>query len=306
MSSEIGESNEKLEWQGRMDWVDPGDAVVDGDELHWNKLNQEDARASFAALERMRPFLGKNDLFNDKDRYACRNRLAEIKDDDGGNLFNDQDLRFYDLYFGDARIVVSRVGDKLDVTNGRHRLAMARAENIQELPVLLNEQIAKETNMSNLELADIEKETLEQYEEVEEMETDIEQHKARVEELEEALQKIRAANAEIGSDALRKTEEGVENARVETERNLEEIRHRRDELLLDNKELAGKLIVEHQKHREIRDQHMKIKMKFQGASDEFKSQINQAGEDLNEDLKNMAEAEESVLELRNKLEKLDV
>ena len=120
------------------------------------------------------------------------------------------------------------------------------------------------------------------------------------------MQKIRAASAEIGSDQLRETEQRTEQAKLETERKLDEIKKRRDELLWENKELAGKVIVQNEKRREVHQQVSRIKMMFEGASDEFKSQINRAGEALNEELENMAELEESLLDVRKKLENLNV
>ncbi len=300
------ESKEFNEWQSRPAWVNPQEFEVNGDELEWNKLTRENAVESFRSLERMRPFLDKGNLFEKKNGYACREKLSEMKDDDGNLKFNDQDLRFFDLYFGNDHIYVTKIESGFDITNGRHRLLMAKENGIKELPVLLNEKVKKESIMSNFELADIEKESLEQNEEAEEMKEDIEQHRERAGRLEDALQKIRAASAEIGSDQFREVEQRTEDAKVETERQLEEIRKRRDELLFENKELAGKVIEQNEKRKEVHQQVSKIKMMFEGASDEFKSQINRAGDVLSEELGNLAILQEDLLEARNALENLNI
>ena len=302
----FSENKEATEWQSRLAWIDPSEAKVGGDELHWKKISRETALESFRSLEKMRPFLDRTNLFERKNFENCREKLSHIKNDNGDRLFNEQDLRFFDLYFGDARIKIDRLDNGYDVTNGRHRLFTAQQNGIGQLPVLLNEKVSKENIMSSLEFGDIEKEALEQHEEAEEMKTEIERHTERAAELEEALQKIRAASAEIGSDQLRETEQRTEQAKLETERKLEEIKKRRDELLWENKELAGKVIVQNEKRREVHQQVSRIKMMFEGASDEFKSQINRAGEALNEELENMAELEESLLDVRKKLENLNV
>lgn len=302
----ISESKEFNEWQSRPAWVNPQEFEVNGDELEWNKLTRENAFESFRALERMRPFLDKGNLFEKKNGYSCREKLSEMKDADGEPKFNDQDLRFFDLYFGNDRIYVTKLETGFDITNGRHRLLLAKQNGIKELPVLLNEKVNKESIMSNFELADIEKESLEQHEEAEEMKEDIERHHQRAGQLEEALQKIRAASSEIGSDQFREVEQRTEEAKVETERQLEEIRKRRDEMLFENKELAGKVIEQNEKRKEVHQQVAKIKMMFEGASDEFKSQINRAGDASTEELGNLAELQESLLEARNKLENLNV
>lgn len=302
----FSEKTEYAEWQSRLAWVSPQEFEVNGDELDWGGISPETAKASFQVLEQMRPFLDRKNLFEDKNRYACREKLSELRDENGEPRFGERDLRFFDLYFGNDRIKVDRLENGFDITNGRHRLFMAKRQGVSELPVLLNEKVKKESVMSNFELADIEKESLEQNEEAEEMKEDIERHQARAAELEMALQKIRAASAEIGSDQLREVEQRAEDAKVETERQLEEIRHRRDEMLLENKELAGKVIEQNEKRKEVHTQVARIKMMFEGASDEFKSQINRAGDALSEELANLAELEENLLETRNRLENLKI
>ncbi|CAN5744538.1 hypothetical protein BH20ACI4_BH20ACI4_22920 [soil metagenome] len=302
----ISENKELTEWQSRLEWIHPSEIEIGGDELHWKKISRETALESFLSLDRMRPFLDRTNLFEKTNFSNCREKLSGLKNENGDRLFDEQDLRFFDLYFGDARIKVDRLDNGFDVTNGRHRLFTAKQNGIGELPVLLSEKVSKENFMSSLEFGDIEKEALEQHEEAEEMKTEIERHKERAAELEEALQKIRAASAEIGSDKLRETEQRAEEAKLETERKLEEIKKRRDELLWENKELAGKVIVQNEKRREVHQQVSRIKMMFEGASDEFKSQINRAGEALNEELENMAELEENLIDVRRKLENLDV
>lgn len=303
---EFIENKEINEWQSRFAWLNPAEVKIDGGELHWTKINQETALESFRALEKMRPFLDKANLFDDKNRSSCREKLALLIDANGARKFADRDLRFFDLYFGNDRIKIDRDENGFDAANGRHRLWLARQNGVTELPVLLNEKTTKENVMSNFELADIEKETLEQHEEVEEMETDIERHQERAEELRAALEKIRVTGAELGSDRFREVEQRAEQAEEETERRLEEIRRRRDELLAENQELTEKVVEQNEKRREVHGQVAGIKLMFEGASDEFKSQINQAGEALAEELENLAEAHENLLEARNKLEGLKV
>jgi hypothetical protein len=298
--SEYAEFSER---PNRLEWIDPAQVTVDGNELHWNKISQEMVLESFHALERMRPFLGEVNLFNDQERDLCREKLFQVTDNTGKHLFEDQDLRFFDLYFGNSdRIFVDRTDD---VTNGRHRLWLARKVGVKELPVMLSGKINKETFMSSLDLAHIEGEAIKEDQEAGEMQKEIEQHKERSRELQEALQKIRNASKELGSDQLREAEQRAEQAQIETDRQVEKLRERRDELLKENKEFLDKVVERNKKSKEVNEHMKQIESMFEGASDEFKSQIKGAGDSLSEELHKLEIVEKDLLDVRSALEKMD-
>ena len=241
----------------------------------------------------------------------CRDRIAKLKDTSGAPLFSERDLRFFDLYFGGDHIRVDRINSSYDVTNGRHRLWLAQQEGIKSLPVRVNEPIekeplhsTKETDMSNLELDDVEKEAREQHDDADRMKTEIQEHREQVAKLEEAVNALSASGQEIGSDAQRSAEAAAEKARQKVEQRLKEIRNDRDEMLVRNKELAGKVIKVLDGRRQA--QHKVLTILATGASGEFRSQMEQMNEALNRDLASLAHAEDGLADARQRLESLDV
>jgi len=306
-------SNERdvHEWRERFVWIDPSSVNVDGGELHWQKLSQENARLSFKALERIRPFLNDDDIQTTPGARQCRHRISELKDAKGGPVFSETDLRFFDLYFGSDHIRVDKSGSSYDVTNGRHRLWLARQEGVRALPAQVNELVESSSSsskeaerMSNLELSDVEDEAKEQNEQAEEMKGEIEKHNENAARLEAALGDIRASGQEIGSDEMKKAEASAEKAKGEIQQSLKEIRQRRDELLMENKELAGKVLKVNDGRRQA--QHKVAVIMAGGASGEFRNQVESINESLTKDLANLAHAETDLADARKRLESLDV
>lgn len=315
MQREEGEAQPVREWVDRFTWIDPSSAHVNGEELYWEKLTIEDAQKSFRVLKSMRPFLNDTDFQTGEGIRDCRDRLASLKDPEGSPLFNKSDLGFYDLYFGNSRILVSKDGNQYDVTNGRHRLWLAQQNGIKELPVWVEElvetrsvaSITKEVStVSNLELRDIQNEAQEQREQAEEMKGEIEQHKERAEKLEATLRELRAAGQELGSDEIRKAEASTEKAKADTEQHLKEIKDQRDKMLQENKKLADKVNKVNDGRRRADGKVAILKTTFGGASSEFRAQIENVGKALAEELKNLAEAQTDLEDVRRKLEALDV
>ncbi|MGH9931922.1 MAG: hypothetical protein ACREA9_22205 [Pyrinomonadaceae bacterium] len=305
-----GESGRDVrEWRERFVWLDPSAVNVAGEELHWQKLSQENARASFETLERLRPFLNDDEM--QTGARQARDRIAELKDSQGASIFSDTDLRFFDLYFGSDHIRVDKVGSSYDVTNGRHRLWLARQQGVRALPAQVNELVESNSSsgkeaekMGNLELSDVENEAKEQNEQADEMKGEVEQHKERAARLEAALRDIKASSQEIGSDEMKKAEASAEKAKGEIEKSLKEIKHRRDELLLENKELAGKVLKVNDGRRQA--QHKVAALMAGGASGEFRNQVESINQSLTKDLANLAHAETDLADARKRLESLDV
>ena len=158
--------------------------------------------------------------------------------------------------------------------------------------------------MSNLELGDVEKEAQEQHEEADKMKTEIKEHREQVAKLEEALKALRASGQEIGSDEQRRAEASAEKAKGEVEQRLKEIKHDRDEMLLKNKELGGKVIKVLDGRRQAQSKVLTILAT--GASGEFRSQMEDMNESLKKDLANLAHAEDDLADARKRLESLDV
>lgn len=202
-----------------------------------------------------------------------------------------------------------RVGDNFDVINGRHRLGAAQKFGVKEIPLLLSEKITKkqktEIDMSNFELSEIEKETAERGEEAEEMQTEVEQHQERAEKIADELNEIRAQLSEIGSDEMREAQSKVEEAQAETKKQLEKLQERRDEMLKENEEIEQKLIQENEQRRQVRSKMARMEMMFEGASSEFKDQINRAGDALNKDLEHFSDAQENLQGVRRQLEEMN-
>jgi hypothetical protein len=302
---------ETCEWREHFEWIDPSRVFVDGNELQWTKLRQEDARQSFRVLERMRPFLAGADIQDDAAVKRYREQIASQKDSHGAALFSERELRFFDLYFGSDHIRVERTDNGYDITNGRHRLWLAQQENIKSLPVAVNElsekellRTAKETDMSKLELDDVENEAREQHDEAERMKTEINEHREQVGRLEEAVKALRASGQEIGSQEQRSAEAAADKARQEVEERLKEIEHDRDEMLVTNKELGGKILKVLDGRRQAQN---KVSMIIAaGASGEFRSQMDEMNASLGKDLASLAHAEGELEDARKRLESLDV
>jgi hypothetical protein len=302
---------ETREWREHFEWIDPSRVFVDGNELQWTTLTQEDARQSFQVLERMRPFLDGADVQDGASVLRCREQIASQRDGNGAALFGERDLRFFDLYFGGDHIRVERTESGYDITNGRHRLWLAQQESIKSLPVAVNElsekeplRAAKETDMSKLELDDVENEAREQHDEAERMKTEINEHREQVGRLEEAVKVLRASGQEIGSEEQRSAEAAAEKGRQEVERRLKEIKHDRDEMLLTNKELGGKILKVLDGRRQAQN---KVSMILAtGASGEFRSQMDEMNASLGKDLASLAHAEAELEDARKRLESLDL
>lgn len=312
---EAGDARSTREWRDRFAWIDPSDVHIDGEELHWNKLNMNDARRSFSVLESMRPYLEDAEFGTREDVLNNRDRLASLKDSNNSPLFSQTDLRFYDLYFGGDHIRVDKMGDQYDVTNGRHRLWLAQQSGVKELPVWMKELVeteatpntTKETGtMSGLELRDVENESKEQHEQAEEMKGEVEQHKERAEKLEATLREIRAAGQELGSNEIKKAEASAETARAEIEQRLREVKDRRDKMLQENKNLSDKLQKVGDGRRKARHKLSAFDQLNQGASSEFRSQIQNVKDSMDKELEHLSDAREDLDAVRQKLQALDV
>jgi hypothetical protein len=110
LASEIIEQREGEKWRSEMVWLDPAVIDIDGSELHWGKISPDEARESFKAVERMRPYLSGATIQTENDAQIWRDRLAKTADSEGKSVFGEQDLRFFDAYFGDSHIRIEKAG----------------------------------------------------------------------------------------------------------------------------------------------------------------------------------------------------
>ena len=314
MALKEGDATDIREWRQSVEWIDPSSATINGEQLRWGKISIHDARESFRVLESMRPFLNTAELQDEAGVTSCRDRLASIKNSSGISLFTSSDQGFYDLYFGDRQIKVSKLGDVLDVTNGHHRLWLAEHEGIRALPARVSKSAGaasgfsstKEVGaMSDRELGDIQNEAEEQQEEFEEMKGEVEQHKERAEKLEETLREIRSAGQELGSDDIRKAEASAEKAKADTERQLSELKDRRDKLLVENKKLTETLNRVNDGRRRADMKVAMLEASFRNASPEFRAQIENVGKALREELKNLSDTQTELEGVRQNLEALE-
>jgi chromosome segregation ATPase len=159
--------------------------------------------------------------------------------------------------------------------------------------------------MSRLELSDIEKETQERAEGTDEMQSEVEKHQERAEKLVADLDEVRSVLAEVGSDKLREAESRLEQAREDTKKQLEKLKDRRDRMIEENQKMEQKLVEQNEKRRSASEKMARMKMMFEGASSEFKDEINRASDALTKDLEHFSEAQESLRAVHQKLDEMN-
>jgi ParB-like chromosome segregation protein Spo0J len=301
--------SEGTEWRSVFVWIEVEKIHFHADGLHWNRISPQVAGESLESLARMRPYTEMLHQATNLEISSCRERIANVVNENGQNVFSEKDLHFFDLYFRNQPIKIDKIGENLDLVNGRHRLTIAKELGFKEVPVLLGEKFSRkkqlEDVMGNMELSEIEEQIEGRGDEAEVMENEIEQHKNRAKNLGEELSALKSALSEVGSDELREAHEKVERAQEDTKIQLDKLGERRDQMLAENKEIEEKLIQQNEQRRKVRDRVARLKMMFDGASTEFKDSINQATDALNEDLKHFADAQSNLREVRSKLEGMD-
>jgi hypothetical protein len=231
-------------------WINPESIEVNPNELHWKKISPDVVRLTLRTLEQLRPYLKNSKIPTERESWVWRERLATLTDSTGKAIFNEQDLRVFDLYFGADHIRVEKIGDRFSVTNGRHRLWMAQQERVQALPVFITlakavgaskagKEIAAVTESN--ELRELEADAEKQQEQAEEMKFEVEQHQNEVKKLVQAIEEIRASARNVSSERLREAQSAAEKAKSDTEQRLDEKKRERDKMLEENQRLTEKI-----------------------------------------------------------------
>jgi hypothetical protein len=304
------EIREVGEWDAKFIWMDPGDVRVDGQELHWQKISPETARQSFISVRRFFPFIYGQKIQTQAEIRSQREKLTKINLNNPRQI-NDQDLRFFDLYFGGSRILVERAGGRMSAINGRHRLFLAQQLGVKQLPVYYREKIAKTEGkevpiMGSMDLESIEKEAGEQQQEADALKHQIEVHKDQVEKLEKSVQELKAAATEMASAEMTKALESAEKARQEAENRRKELTEKRDKLTKDNQAMTEKVQKAYEGRKKVMDKLGILEAVSGKASDEFKGQVAEAREAVHMDMNRLGRADMELNTARNKLEALDI
>lgn len=299
------------EWTDRFVWMDPTGVRVDGAELHWRKISPDTARESFRVLGRMEPHLKNAEIRSEADRLRLREKLAGITDRKGDRLFDEDALRYFDLYFGSARIRVASDRDGYDVVNGRHRLWLAAKEAVPRLPVLLAERVGsrqpdsdvlEDSTVDDIGLNDIESEAREQLEEAGKLNDEIERHQDRVEKWADAVKDLKNLQKELPSEEIEKAESAAEKAKAETERRLQELNEQREQLLEENHRMAEKVSKAYEQRSKALDKVGIIEAISGEASGELRSDVAGVRDALMQDMGRLAEVDRELAEARQKLE----
>lgn len=310
--SEGSEFTEIKEWRGKFTWLDPAIVSLDGESLHWRKISPDEVSRSFKALDRLRPYLRDADIKDESDARVWRDKLKGLKDALGQPLFDDEDLRFFDVYFGGNHIRVERVGSEYHVVNGRHRLWLAQRQGIRELPVFLvqpvrraaTSEIPKEVStMAGMDLYDIERESEEQKRQAEQMEQEVESHKERVDKLVKIAEELKASTQEIVSDSALLALQEVQQAKAETERRLQEIREQKEQLLEENEQRTREV---QQAYDQRKEKAQKINYLLFEAQGEIRGYLEAAHNALEQDTNRLAIVWAKLREARSKLEALNI
>lgn len=160
--------------------------------------------------------------------------------------------------------------------------------------------------VSNKELHDIEREAEEQQEQAEKMEDEIEQHKDRVEKLEQTVREIRASGQELHSEEIKHAEVAAEKAKAETERQLREIRERRDTLLQDNRQMSEKVRKAYEGRSRAYDKVGILENISREAPGQIRGQIETVRDSLHLDMNRLGQADGVLAQVRKRLEALDI
>ena len=120
-------------------WMRPSDMPLSQTErsgLHWKKISQETAAQSLQRIEELRALVPLDGLKSGP--HEIRDHLEKLTDESGSHVVSEEDLRFFDLFFGSDAIRIDIDGQGgYSITNGRHRISMAQDLGINAVPVSL-------------------------------------------------------------------------------------------------------------------------------------------------------------------------
>lgn len=154
------------------------------------------------------------------------------------------------------------------------------------------------------ELQDLEHEATEEQEQADEMNKEVEQHKDRVEKLNNLVQQLKSED--VQSDELRHAELTAERAKQDTERRVNEIREKKEDLLEENHQLAQTILRANEGRSEAMRKVGLMEAVSANAPGEIRAELQSIYDSLNLDQGHLARAESEVLEARKKLEAIDV
>jgi len=292
-------------WRGEFRWLDPAAIPVGEGDLHWRKVTPDVIRESFNALERFSPFLEGAELGTEIEARQWRDRLAAFRDETGQPLFAEKDLRYFDLYFGGDSIRIERYAGRYNIINGRHRLWLAQQEGVRRLPVFVVERVIgnEVTDMSAMELGDIERESVEQHEKAHNMFEEAEAHRERVKRLEAVYEELKSSQAQVRSEAGEIALKETVRAREETENRLEQLRVERDRELQENEKRGAALQKAFEGRLRLYYGMMAMRNEAKG---EIAGHVHAVMDALMQDLQKMDEVRVILREAREKLERLQI
>lgn len=160
--------------------------------------------------------------------------------------------------------------------------------------------------VSNEELHDVERKAEEQQEQAEKMKDEIEQHKDRVEKLEQTVREIRASGQELHSEEIKHAEIAAERAKVATERQLSEVRERRDTLLQENRQMSEKVRKAYDGRERALTKVGVLETISGETSGQIRGQIETVRDSLHLDMNRLGRADGALAEARKRLEALDI
>ena len=204
MPNELRDSDDRPRFS---DWVTPTSLPFDVADLHWKKASPDTLDRSHDALARLRPHLPHPDtILGDEGAWRSEREKLRVLDGPDGPLFSDQDLRFYDLYFGPEHIRVGHGYGRTTVDGGRHRLSRAFARGVPVPVEFTSDPNAMSwfESSDTRDAADLDKEIDEQEEAIEELDQKVQEAEEAIERVEVVAEKVGDLQGNLDSEHLRR------------------------------------------------------------------------------------------------------
>jgi chromosome segregation ATPase len=151
-----------------------------------------------------------------------------------------------------------------------------------------------------------EQESAQEKERASEIEVEVESHKNRLEHLEAAVQSMQDSASDMDSDDLRASIGSAEQAILQTQEKLNELKQEKEDLLSQNQELSSKTKQAHGKRSQALTKLGMAEMMTPGADDGVKSSMQSMSQSLQKDMNRLGQLDGELEEARRKLESLDI
>jgi chromosome segregation ATPase len=157
-----------------------------------------------------------------------------------------------------------------------------------------------------MELSEVQDEAKEQKEQAEGLEKEAAEHKEQISQLEKNVRELKSMMSEMSSDQIREAESSLEEAKRGVEKKLEENREEKRRLETRNSELREKLTNVNNDRRRATTRLAMMEAQFSNASDEFKGQIRESIDSLNQELGQLANVEDDLIAGKKTLDSIDI